>query len=825
MPLLRKRRDSHRRWYQLSRAILLLAVLLAPLGYGGNNATWNTFLTGLLLLGAVSVGVRAGKLGRISSPVLLLTLLGLLLSLIQLIPLPIAWIQSVFPGTYQLLPVLWTPVLTHHPIGLDVPGSHHEIVKMIGYFSAAWLVGHTFQGVKWRGYLWRAIAISGVIVVAIGFVHPLLGVTKIYGLVTVKDAFIVTPFVNANHAAAFLGVTSLVAMGLVLNEESRMRFAYGAMVLATGAGLLLTFSRGGIIAYVMSMIFLFASRQLQHQTPRGWRENAVPFLALFLGMTAVAGFLTANAILEELSTLASVESGLGKFSTWGPTLTMMGEFPILGIGRGSFESVYPYYRATAEQMSWTHVENEWLQTLLDYGIPGGLSILGLASFCFYKAVGSHGGSPLKLAGIAALFFLGLHNLVDFNLMQSSISLLAVVILTLVYPRKTRERSDKRGGFLGSLVVCCVLIGLLGWSSVQSVGRSLKQDTNRLAQVLKEPKQSWSQKETASLEIVSRHPADYFLPLMVANYTVNHVAEAGATLRWTNRAMYLNPQAYRPHAYAAYTLWKMGAKAQALTEFKLSAKLYPPATFRFARFIISKGGTLEDLSGLASVGGMVQVEVARYLFETKHERAALELLQEETILQVAKAGHVKLNILLALNEFQKAHTLALRLVSMHSQNEIFYSLGADAAAKAGNLPGALKLLRDGLSYANDKWLLINRRVMVLLEAGRFSEAEKSSELLLVYANSKAEQARSHWLVGMCHEKQGRRMKALKEYEIASRYAAQQPKYKVAMASIYYEIGEYQQAFKVIETVRNSINDRPHWSALYRKIREHTETAAQ
>ena len=77
-------------------------------------------------------------------------------------------------------------------------------------------------------------------------------------------------------------------------------------------------------------------------------------------------------------------------------------------------------------------------------------------------------------------------------------------------------------------------------------------------------------------------------------------------------MYLNPQAHQPHSYAAFTLWRMGAQSQALTEFRISAKLFPQETSRYCKFIDKNKGTLAHLENLATASEAVLAEVANFL---------------------------------------------------------------------------------------------------------------------------------------------------------------------------------------------------------------------
>ena len=151
---------------------------------------------------------------------------------------------------------------------------------------------------------------------------------------------------------------------------------------------------------------------------------------------------------------------------------------------------------------------------------------------FLQSARVRNAPPIHFAGLAAILFLAIHNLVDFNLTQTSISLNAAVVLTLIYPHQPSSK-QQRSKFSPNALACIGIL-TLAWSGLSTINKSLHQDTRALASVLNQTSQSWDDKQDAILEIVNRHPADYYLPLMVANHAVIHVEEPRSTLMWSNR---------------------------------------------------------------------------------------------------------------------------------------------------------------------------------------------------------------------------------------------------------------------------------------------------
>ena len=209
-----------------------------------------------------------------------------------------------------------------------MPGSHHDIIKNILYFSGALLVVTAFRKTKEKLYLWRAIAASGVLVFIIAILHALAGETSVYGLRDTNSEYLVTPFINPNHAAGFLGFASLISLGLTLHEETRIRFLYLTAAVLTGAGVMLSLSRGGVIAYLMTLIFLFIAIRSQTFKPTKYPRNLMAFLTMAIGIISIASFLSSDALVQELSTVTDDSKNLGKFSAWDNSLPYSKTFSI-----------------------------------------------------------------------------------------------------------------------------------------------------------------------------------------------------------------------------------------------------------------------------------------------------------------------------------------------------------------------------------------------------------------------------------------------------------------------------------------------------------------
>jgi len=169
----------------------------------------------------------------------------------------------------------------------------------------------------------------------------------------------------------------------------------------------------------------------------------------------LAGVIWIGADFDILKRIAqdplTTSAATDRRSVWGDTLTMFAANPILGIGLGAFETIYPIYGRGDGTMLIQFAHNDFLQVLSDGGLVGGAIALWFiiviaramtrvtkAADPFLRALGL--GSA---AGILALL---VHSLFDFNLQIPSNALL-FLILSAVVSRVSAEvdSNQARGG--------------------------------------------------------------------------------------------------------------------------------------------------------------------------------------------------------------------------------------------------------------------------------------------------------------------------------------------------------------------------------------------
>jgi len=262
------------------------------------------------------------------------------------------------------------------------------------------------------------------------------------------------PFVNPNNFAGYVELGSLVTLGLFLALLSRhsgrldRKGIRSALVdrrwtvprlLATGAltslglaGLLLSRSRGGLLAFAGGLFFLILARQRKGMA-------AGLFVAVVLLGVAVG---PAGSLLPGLDDAAGTSfvssdtapSDLTRVDTWARTFLVFLDHPVTGTGLGTFQWSFLSYQRRGELGIWKHAHNDYLQFLSETGLVGALLMAwALAIFVrrvLWRGLGESSRRPrwTTIAMASAVFAMLVHSVVEFNLQVPANAALFSVLL-------------------------------------------------------------------------------------------------------------------------------------------------------------------------------------------------------------------------------------------------------------------------------------------------------------------------------------------------------------------------------------------------------------
>lgn len=233
-------------------------------------------------------------------------------------------------------------------------------------------------------------------------------------------------FDNPNLLAQYMILLSTLSLGAAFGaKKAGLRIFFISTAATAVFCLLLTYSRGGWLAFVGALVFftLFKNK-------------------LLVQLLAVAGIFVYSAlpatIINRLSTITSTKdtSNLYRLDTWQSTLSLLKTHWETGVGLGRKAFARVYYTHMINSNVVPHSHNLYLQIISEFGILGlvvfgwlfvGIFRLGLK----LSAAGSAGARSLNAGVMGALAGFLFHSLVDYFLWYYKLGILLWLLIAIV----------------------------------------------------------------------------------------------------------------------------------------------------------------------------------------------------------------------------------------------------------------------------------------------------------------------------------------------------------------------------------------------------------
>lgn len=251
-------------------------------------------------------------------------------------------------------------------------------------------------------------------------------------------------YICPNHLAGFLELILPLALSYLLmgklSHVTRILVGYASLVIL--AGLAATVSRGGWIAAGISLMVLFAILI----RIRSYRLPSLIAMVILVGLAV--NFVSQAQITKKRFGQMFTDGKVGdfRFRVWEPAVQIWKESPWLGVGPAHFDYRFREYRPVDVQMTAYRVHNDYLNTLVDFGVIGGLLVasafvlLYAGVFKTWKYVQrasehsnsrkSNKGAFVMGASIGLLAIL-LHSVVDFNMHIPANAILTITLMALL----------------------------------------------------------------------------------------------------------------------------------------------------------------------------------------------------------------------------------------------------------------------------------------------------------------------------------------------------------------------------------------------------------
>jgi O-antigen ligase len=240
-------------------------------------------------------------------------------------------------------------------------------------------------------------------------------------------------------------------------EAGAKLFLAGLGFVVLALGLIFSLSRSGIsfalagcAAFVLLAPSNYAERTAsvdigEQRARRGSRRKSFTrpthwVLALVLVTVGVAAWIGLDPVVHRFELLPEEwEAEQSRWQVWNDSLGAIKDYPLTGSGVSSFRYVFPMYRSFGGTLFYSWAHNDYLQALIELGVPGFVLIviiMGLVGRAARRIRRKLAHDPclvfLHTGYTAALVAVALHSFTDFGLhMPANGALLSVVIGVVV----------------------------------------------------------------------------------------------------------------------------------------------------------------------------------------------------------------------------------------------------------------------------------------------------------------------------------------------------------------------------------------------------------
>jgi len=395
---------------------------------------------------------------------------GLVLRSVQLSRNALQWplLGLIVLGLIQLLPFrnvdnAGLPLAPARTLSLDPYATRLVLVQITGlliYFIATLIFTDTSRRLR---TIVRTITIFGFLLAMFGLTQSFTSDgTRVYWFRQLAQSTAFGPFINRHHFAGYMELAIALPLGLLFSGsiESYKRPIYAFVAMMMGVALIMTNSRGGIISLAAEILFLavVAGPGLLRgeRRPRAQRIRsallraglAFGLIVILIGGTIAVG--GSDVFTRLVGTANAADPTTGRAHFWSVTLDVIKAYPVVGSGLGSFSVIYTVYDSRNGFYRLEQAHNDYLQTLADGGVVGGILGLAFLIILFGKGFARRETDDKFRRGVATgalagCFAVLIHSFFDFTLHTTSNALLFLILAALATQDSRVDQGSQHRG--------------------------------------------------------------------------------------------------------------------------------------------------------------------------------------------------------------------------------------------------------------------------------------------------------------------------------------------------------------------------------------------
>jgi len=383
------------------------------------------------------------KFSYLKTPLNLPIIIFIAVIIFQLIPLPGSIVRFLSPNAYNIYAESSKvidasragekPLSPTYSISVHRNATKDEFYKIIGYALIFFLVINNIKSQRQLKKVILALVISAFCLSIFGMVQKATWNGKIYWFRELRyrgEPF--GPYVNRNHYAGLMEmVVPLALAALVITRSKDKKIILGFMALIMASTIFISLSRGGMLAFLGSILFISLAFLLSRTLKKHLSFIILLLIGIFLFILYLQLF---SSVADRFLTLIDPDklSSQQRPLVWRDTLRITADFPLLGTGLGTFKDIFPKYKTFGSQSIYLYTENDYLQLLSETGIIGFLiAFWGLLAIVIaFAKFASKDKLPLFFLG--AIVAILIHSLCDFNLHIPANVVIFSIILGLAF---------------------------------------------------------------------------------------------------------------------------------------------------------------------------------------------------------------------------------------------------------------------------------------------------------------------------------------------------------------------------------------------------------
>ena len=421
-------------------AFILMAgvVIFATLAYGAVHQPILAFfyvLTAVLLVLWALDSFRTGAVEISPSKLQIPLYAAAVYGLIQTLPVgtiaEIAGLQNV-PRTISL-----------DPFATQMSALHFFALAL--FFSLSLVLINSAARIR---TLVAVISVFGFAFAFFAILQSFLSPGKIYGIYEARFAVPFGSFVNRHNFAAYMEMTIGLPLGMlfagVVARDKRLLYITGIALM--GVALLMSGSRGGLVAFLAQVIFLIILTT-SSKSRNGLYLKIGFAVILVAAITAGSIFIGGESSLTRIAeTAASNDVTTDRGHIWAVTTKVIANNIPLGAGFGALGVAYTPYDSHSGLERVEQAHNDYLQVAADAGVVGVVIGLFFLFWLFRAGIAAVRTENLYRRGVAVgalagCFAVLVHSIFDFVLHTTAISLLFISLMVLIVAAGRKYTDD------------------------------------------------------------------------------------------------------------------------------------------------------------------------------------------------------------------------------------------------------------------------------------------------------------------------------------------------------------------------------------------------